>query len=117
MGRIKANHNDACISVSDFTSLDYLFSGTALPVRHLDGCVLTMRMGPCTIEALEGHRRGPDKSLAGKFQYQFLVIDKRSILGNWIHLDSAAQCHEMNRAYCYSILAEDPHAFDPPKTT
>ena len=119
LGRIKAYQNDASSSVPDFTALDDLFLGT-LPVPHLDGSVLTVHIGPYTIEAIEGHKRGPGKASLTNFQYHVLVKYTPSNLGIWRHVNVVPQCYEMIRAlraYCSRISAEDPHAFDPPKST
>ena len=117
LGRIKAYHNDEYSSVPDFTALDDLFLGTTLPVPNLDGSVLTVHIGLYTIEAIEGHKRGPGKAPLTDFQYHFLVNDKPSNLGIWRHVNVVPQCHEIIRAYRSRFLAEDPHAFDPPKST
>ena len=92
LGRVKAYHNGA--SSSDFTALDDLFLQT-LPFPDLDGSVLTVHIGPHTIQAIEGHKRGPGKASLTNFQYRFLAKDKRSKLGIWRHVNVAPQCHEM----------------------
>ena len=79
--------------------------------------MLTVHIGPYTIEAIEGHKRGPGKASLTNFQYHFLVKDKLSNLGIWRHVNVVPQCHEMIRAYRSRILAEDPHAYDPPKSS
>ena len=112
MGRI---NNDAYSSVPDFTALDYLFLETTLPVPDLECSVLTVHMSPYTIEAIEGHKREPGKPHWRFFRYHFLVKEKPSNLGIWRKVNVVPQCHEMIRAYRSRILAEDPHAFDPPK--
>ena len=58
LSRIKAYHNDASSSVPDFIALDDLFLETTLPVPDLDGAIHTVRIGPNTIEATEGHSVG-----------------------------------------------------------
>ena len=81
LGRIKAYHSDASSSVPDFTALDDSFLGTTLPVPGLDSSVLTVHIGPYTIEAIERHKRGPGKASLANFQYHFLVKYKPSNLG------------------------------------
>ena len=103
-------------SVPDFTALDDFFLET-LPVPDLDGSVLTVHIGPYTVKAIEDHTRGPGKTSLTIFQNHFLLKDKPSNFGIWRHVNVVPQCHEMIRAYCSRILAEDPHAFDPPKST
>ena len=110
LGRIKAYHNDASSSVPNFTALDDLFLGTTLPVPDLDSSVLTVHIGPYTIEAIEGHKRGPGKASVPNFQYHFLVKDKSSNSGIWRHVNVVPQYQEMIRAYRSRILAEDAHA-------
>ena len=50
--RIKANHNDVSSSVPDFTVFDDFILRTGLTVTDLDGNVLTVHIGPHTIEAI-----------------------------------------------------------------
>ena len=94
-----------------------MFVETTLPVPDLDGSVFTVHIGPCTIEAIKGHKREPGKVSLTNFQYHFFVKDKPSNLGIWRHVTVVPQCHKMIREYRSRILAEDPHAFDPPKNT
>ena len=49
---MKADLNDASISVPDFTALDEFLLGTTLPVPHLDGSVLTVYIGLYAIKAI-----------------------------------------------------------------
>ena len=77
--------------------------------------MLTVHIGPYTVEAIEGHMRGPGKSSLTNFEYHILVKDKPSNLGIWRHVNVVPQCHEMIRAYRSRIADEDPHASDPPK--
>ena len=106
MGGIKAYHNDASSSAPDFTALDDLFLGTTLPVPDLDGSVLPVQIGPYTIEAIEGHKRGPGKASLTNFQCHFLAKDKPSHLGIWRHVNVVPQHHDMIRVYRSRILAE-----------
>ena len=57
LGRVKAYHNDMSNPVPDFTELDEFFLGTTLPAPDLDGSVITVHIGPYTIEAIESHKR------------------------------------------------------------
>ena len=96
LGRMEAEHIDASRAVSDFTALGDLFSRTNSPVPDLDGSVLTVNINPYTIEAVETHKRGPDKDSLITCQYHFHVIDKPShnSLGN---RDMAIWCHDVMR--------------------
>ena len=76
LGRIKAYQNDASSSVPDFTALDDLFLET-LPVPDLDGSVLTVHIGPYTIEAIEGHKREPGKASLTNFNIMFSLNIRR----------------------------------------
>ena len=102
--------------VTDFTALDDFFLGT-LPIPDLDGSVLTVRIGPFAIEAIESHKRRPGNASLTNYQYEyhFLVKDKPSSLGIWRHGNIVPQCNDMIRAYRTKILAEDTNAF-PPKS-
>ena len=84
LGRMKAYHNDTSSSVPDFTAIDE-FLGTKLPAPDLDSSVLTVHIGPYTIEAIESHKRGPGKASLTNLQYYFLVKDTPSNLGIWRH--------------------------------
>ena len=117
LGRIKAYHIDASSSAPDFSALDDLFLGPTLRIPDLDSSVLTVHIGQYTIEAIEGHKRGPGKASLTNFQYNLVVKDKPSNSGIWRHVNVVPQCHEMIRTYRSRILAEDPHAFGPPKST
>ena len=68
LGRIKAHHHDTSSSVPDFTALDDLFLGTVLTVPDFDGSVLTVHIGPYTIEGIESHKHGPGKASLTNFQ-------------------------------------------------
>ena len=114
LGRIKAYHDDMSSSMPDFTALGEFFLGTTLPVPDRDDSVLIVHIGPYTIDVIESHQRGPGKISLTNFLYHFLVKDKPSNLGIWRHVNVVPQCHEMIRAYRTRILAENPHAFDPP---
>ena len=103
-------------SMPDFTALGEFFLGTTLPVPDRDDSVLIVHIGPYTIDVIESHQRGPGKISLTNFLYHFLVKDKPSNLGIWRHVNVVPQCHEMIRAYRNMILAEDRHAFDPPKS-
>ena len=116
LGRIKAFHNDASSFLSDFTALDDSFRRTTLPVPDVDGSVPTVHIGRYSIEAIEGYKRGPDKASRTSVQYHSLVKNMPSNLGIWRKVNVVLHCHEMIRAYRLRILAEDPHAFDPPKS-
>ena len=116
LGRIRAYHSDTSSSVPDFTAPDELFLGTTLPVPDLDGFVLTVHIGPYTIETIESHKRGPGEASLTNFQYCSLVKDKPSKLGIGRHVKVVPQCQEVIRAYRNRTLVEDPHAFDPPKS-
>ena len=52
LGRIKAYHNDASSSVPDFAALDEFLLGT-LRLPDLGGSVLTVHIGPYTMEYIE----------------------------------------------------------------
>ena len=115
-------HNDASSSVPDFVALDDLFLGT-LPVPDLDGFVLTVHIGPYTIEYIESfediesHKRDPGKVSLANFNaiFSLRISHPISAFG-----DTSTMClnaMEMIRVYRSRVLAEDPHAFDPPKST
>ena len=94
-GRIKAYHHDATGSVPDLTALDDLFLVTTFPVPDIDGSVLTVHIGPYTIEAIGIHKRGPGKASLTNFQYHFVGKDKPSNLGILRHVNVVPQCHEL----------------------
>lgn len=98
---MKAYHNYASSSVvSDIAASIYGFlGGTTLPVPYVDVSVLTLHIGRCVIEAAEGHKRGPGKSLMKKLQVYFLVEDKPLTLGKWRHVYVVPECHENTRAF------------------
>lgn len=86
-------------NAGSYRALDYLLKETALPVRGLDVSVLTVRIDLYIIEAVESHKRGPDKTPLSILQYFLLACDELSSLGIWKHVNKVPQWHEVIRAY------------------
>lgn len=95
LGRIKAAHNGAFSSVSDFTALDRLIFITTLPVPDLDRPVFNVHIGPYTVETIESHKHGPAQAFLANFQIKLFIKDKLSQLGIMIHGNVVPQCREM----------------------
>lgn len=71
LDRITPCHFRTSSAVPDFAESDYLFIGTTLPMRGLDGSVFRGPVGPFIVEGVVNHERRQGKPSIANFQYSF----------------------------------------------